>query len=49
VGSAAQINVNGFFDTNADRNESAQFDSSGQLVDVDFFRNLAISITFMFD
>ena len=50
IGTSAQINVNGFFDTHADRSESPQFDnSSGQLFDVDFFRNLAMSITFIFD
>lgn len=51
---AAQLDINGFFDSHSfDRNTSdgylgPQFSDTGQLFDVDFFRNLAISLKYIF-
>jgi len=48
VGDAAQFNINGFFDT-SNTSSSATSMGGSNLFDVDFFRNLAVSLTFMFD
>ena len=51
---AAQLDINGFFDSHSyDRSTTdgylgPQFSDSGQLWDVDFFRNLAISLKYIF-
>jgi hypothetical protein len=46
VGETAQFNINGFFDTYADNFDP---DDDHEIWDVDFFRNLAVSLTFLFD
>jgi hypothetical protein len=48
VGDVAQFNINGFFDTSNTLNTPTSVGGSN-LFDVDFFRNLAVSLTFMFD
>lgn len=48
VGDTAQFNINGFFDTSNTNNTPTSAGGSN-LFDVDFFRNLAVSLTFMFD
>lgn len=51
---AAQLDINGFFDSHSfDRSTTdgytgPDFSDSGQLFDVDFFRNLAISLKYIF-
>ncbi len=49
---AAQLDVNGFFDTHSGDDSvgggSPDFDSGTSLSDVDFFRNLAISLKYIF-
>jgi hypothetical protein len=45
---SAQININGFFDTHSKDGSTAGSDET-QVIDVDFFRNLALSITFLFN
>lgn len=52
VGETAQFNINGFFDTYAgDYNPDPMFeyDDDHEIWDVDFFKNLAVSLTFKFD
>jgi hypothetical protein len=41
---AARININGLFDTHSDGSSSER-----EIIDVDFFKNLAMSITFLLD
>lgn len=48
VGDVAQFNINGFFDTSNTGTTSTSMGGSN-LFDVDFFRNLAVSLTFLFD
>jgi hypothetical protein len=48
VGDVAQFNFNGFFDTSNINNTPTSIGGSN-LFDVDFFRNLAVSLTFLFD
>jgi hypothetical protein len=48
VGDVAQFNINGFFDTSSTSTTPTSMGGSN-LFDVDFFRNLAVSLTFMFD
>ena len=48
IGSAAQVNINGFFEED-DGSFSPGFSDERSLLDLSFFRNLALSITFMFD
>ena len=49
---SVQINVNGFFDTNGGNTSNPgappDYNSGGSIVDTDFWRNLAISMTFFF-
>jgi hypothetical protein len=52
VGDTAQFNINGFFDSHASWDyPDPQFsgDNGNEIWDVDFFRNLAVSLTFLFD
>jgi len=52
VGETAQFNINGFFDTYAgDDNPDPMFDydNNNDIWDVEFFKNLAVSLTFKFD
>jgi hypothetical protein len=49
---AAQLDINGFFDThssdNTEESSGPDFNDSGQIFDVDFFRNLAVSLKYIF-
>ena len=49
---AAQLDINGFFDTHSsddsENSGSPDFSDSGQIFDVDFFRNLAVSLKYIF-
>lgn len=52
VGETAQFNINGFFDSHAepdDPSPSFTGNNDQEIWDVDFFRNLAVSLTFLFD
>jgi hypothetical protein len=52
VGETAQFNINGFFDSGAEASfPSPNFsgDNDNEIWDVDFYKNLAVSLTFLFD
>jgi hypothetical protein len=52
IGETAQFNINGFFDSHAQPDDPSPSFTGGdtrEIWDVDFFRNLAVSLTFLFD